>query len=137
MKSLKAALIVQNSVAGEFKKNIISSLEFISKAHKQKAKIVVFPEMNLTGYVSNSDILSICRTLNKDVVEKFSNIAKDLDLTILAGLAEKAPQKHIYAFHTSPFEKKYFTPGNEIKIFSSHGFNFGVQLCYDAHFPLS
>jgi len=151
MKSLKAALIVQNSVAGEFKKNIISSLEFISKAHKQKAKIVIFPEMNLTGYVSNSDILSICRTINKDMVEKFSSIAKDLDLTILAGLAENAPQKHIYAshlifnpsgtyeiyrkIHTSPFEKKYFTPGNEIKIFTSHGFNFGVQLCYDAHFP--
>lgn len=148
---MKAALIVQNSIAGDFKNNTVSTLDFISKAFKKKAKIVVFPEMNLTGYVSGSDIFSICRSVNQDMVKKFSDIARHLDMTILVGLAEKAPEKHIYAshlifnptgtfeiyrkIHTSPFEKQYFSPGNQIKIFTSHGFKMGVQLCYDAHFP--
>ena len=60
---MKAALIVQNSIAGDFKNNIASTLDFISKAFKKEAKIVVFPEMNLTGYVSGSDIFSICRSV--------------------------------------------------------------------------
>ena len=52
---MKAALIVQNSIAGDFKNNVVSTFDFISKAYKKKAKIAVFPEMNLTGYVSGSE----------------------------------------------------------------------------------
>ncbi|NOX32549.1 MAG: amidohydrolase, partial [Deltaproteobacteria bacterium] len=37
--------------------------------------------------------------------------------------------------HTAPFEKQYFKAGNKIMVFQSHGLTFGIQLCYDAHFP--
>ena len=151
MKIIKAALIVQNCIAGNFKKNFESTLDFISTATQKGAKIIVFPEMNLTGYVAGSDITNICKPINEDMVSLFSDMAKDLKITILVGLAEKAPDKKIYAshlifnpggsfeiyrkIHTAPFEKKYFTPGNKITIFKSHGLKFGIQLCYDAHFP--
>jgi predicted amidohydrolase len=151
MKAIKAALIVQNCIAGDYKNNLASTLDFIYQASKKNAKIIVFPEMNLTGYVSGSDILSICRPVTQEMIKTFSNIAQQLDITILTGLAEKASKKDIYAshlifnpsgeydrykkIHTSPFEKKYFTPGNKIKVFTSHGLNIAIQLCYDAHFP--
>ncbi len=151
MKIIKAALIVQNCIAGNFKKNLASCLHFISTAAQKGAKIIVFPEMNLTGYVAGTDILSISRPVNEDMVNLFSDMSKDLKVTILIGLAEKTPNNKIYAthlvfcpgrpfevyrkIHTAPFEKKYFTAGNEITIFTSHGFKFGIQLCYDAHFP--
>ena len=151
MKTIKAALVVQNCIAGNFKKNIESSLYFISTATQKGAKVIVFPEMNLTGYVAGPDIISICRPISENVVKLFSNTSKDLKITILIGLAEKTPNNKIYAshlvfspggsfeiyrkIHTAPFEKKYFTAGNEITIFKSHGLKFGVQLCYDAHFP--
>jgi len=148
---MKAALIVQNSIAGDFNRNFNSTVDFIQRAGEKKAEIIVFPEMNLTGYVSGSDILSICRQVDKKIVQTFSHLSQQLDITILTGLAEKMPENSIYAshlifnpsgtydiyrkIHTSPFEKNYFTQGNKIDIFLSHGFNFGVQLCYDAHFP--
>lgn len=151
MKTIKAALIVQNCIAGNFKKNIKSSLQFISAASKKNAKIIIFPEMNLTGYVSGPDITSICKPINKDLVDLFSNKAKELEITILIGLAEKTPEENIYAshlvfnpdgsfeiyrkIHTAPFEKEYFTAGNKLPVFKSLGFKFGIQLCYDAHFP--
>ncbi len=151
MKAVKAALIVQNCIAGDLKKNLASSLNLISRAVKKKAKIVVFPEMNLTGYVSGSEIISISRPVDQYIIKIFSDIAKKQDITILVGLAEKAAKNQIFAshlifnssgsnalyrkIHTSPFEQKYFTRGNEIKVFKSHEFNFGIQLCYDAHFP--
>jgi N-carbamoylputrescine amidase len=151
MMTIKAALIVQNCIAGKFKKNLESSCRFISAATQKGAKIIVFPEMNLTGYVAGPDIISICKPINKDMISLFSTMAKDMQITILIGLAEKTPGNKIYAshlvfcpdgsfaiykkIHTAPFEKKYFTAGNEITIFKSHGLKFGVQLCYDAHFP--
>ena len=93
MKKIKAALVVQNCIAGGFEKNLESSLYFISSANKKGAKIIIFPEMNLTGYVAGPDIISISRPINKDMVDLFSNRAKDLKTTILIGLAEKTPQK--------------------------------------------
>ena len=69
----------------------------------------------------------------------------------MIGLAEKTSDNCIYAshlifnpdgspgiyrkIHTSPFEKQYFSAGNNIPVFNSHGIIFGIQLCYDSHFP--
>ncbi len=151
MKTIRAALIVQNCMAGNFEKNLDSTLVFIRKASQKGAKFIIFPEMNLTGYVAGPDIEIIARSITPDMVGIFSNLAKNLDLTILVGMAEKTPRQNIYAshlvfkpdmsyeiyrkIHTAPFEKKYLTPGNKINIFTSQGLKFGIQLCYDAHFP--
>ncbi len=148
---MKAALIVQNCIAGDYKKNLESSISFISKASQKGADIIVFPEMNLTGYVAGSDIISISKTINEEIVNLFSGLAKDYKIAILAGLAEKTSSNNIYAshlvfnpdgtygiyrkIHTAPYEKDFFTPGNKVVVFNSNGFIFGVQLCYDAHFP--
>jgi len=151
MKTITAALIVQNCIAGNFQKNYETCLALISCAQKKGARFMVFPEMNLTGYVAGPEINTISRPITQDMVAVFSHLAKKFNLTILVGLAEKTPRNHIYAshlvfcpdrtleiyrkIHTAPFEKKYFSAGNKIKIFKSQGLVFGIQLCYDAHFP--
>lgn len=148
---MKAALIVQNCILGNFKKNLDATLDFISAASRKGAKIIVFPELNLTGYTTGSRILSIARPVDDDLTTLFSKHSKEKKVTLLVGLAEKTPDLKIFAshlvfypsgsfeiyrkIHTAPFEKKYFTPGNTIRVFQSHGLIFGVQLCYDAHFP--
>ena len=37
--------------------------------------------------------------------------------------------------HIAPPEKETFAPGNSIPVFSTGGVTFGIQLCFDAHFP--
>jgi N-carbamoylputrescine amidase len=37
--------------------------------------------------------------------------------------------------HIAPPERGIFTAGDEVPVFSAAGTRFGVQLCYDAHFP--
>ncbi len=151
MNMIKAALVVQNCPAGTYEINLESTRNFICLAIEKGARIIVFPEMNLTGYVANNDILSISRYVTDDMLNLFIDMAIYSKITILVGLAEKTPDKSIYAshfvfnpdgsfgvyrkIHTSPFEKKYFSAGNKISIFNSHDLIFGVQLCYDAHFP--
>jgi len=149
--AVTAALIVQNCIAGNFKENLASTCNFISKASEKGADFIVFPEMNLTGYTTGPEIISMCKTLDDDLVQQFSSMAKNLHITILIGMAEKSTNGKIHAshlvftsegsqgiyrkLHTAPFEKKHFTSGNEISVFESCGLTFGVQLCYDAHFP--
>jgi len=151
MKTVNVALIVQNCIAGNYEKNIASTLKFITLASIQGAHTIVFPEMNLTGYVAGIDITRICKPVDDNLTDLFSNTARKLKATLMVGLAEKAISLEIFAthlvfypdgsfdayrkIHTAPFEKKYFTPGNHIPVFNSHGLIFGVQLCYDAHFP--
>lgn len=148
---IKAALVIQESIAGKYDLNLACCLDFISKAADNDAKIIVFPEMNLTGYVAGPGIKEICRPITKEMTNLFCDLAKTHDMDIWVGLAEQAKDKKIYAshlifhpdatptlyrkIHTAPNEKKYFTAGDNIVTFTSFGFNFGIQLCYDAHFP--
>lgn len=151
MSVLKAALVVQNCVAGDLGSNLNASLDFIRQAHAQKADIIIFPEMNLTGYISGPDIHTISCRVNGEILSPLLTAAREYNITILAGLAEKGTTDFLYVthlviypdgthdyyrkIHTSPFEKEHFLPGNSARVFATRGFNFGIQLCYDAHFP--
>ena len=155
MKKLNLALAVQNCVAGDFEKNFHSTLEFISRAAVDRADMIVFPEMNLTGYTSGNQIRDIATPMGRDLVDRLSDLSRDLGITILAGLAEKAGQEEgkdrIFAthlvfqpgksvdiyrkIHTAPNEKPYFSSGDQIRVFTGEDLQFGIQLCYDAHFP--
>ncbi|MFH2091878.1 MAG: nitrilase-related carbon-nitrogen hydrolase [Pseudomonadota bacterium] len=151
MTTIKAALVVQNCLVGQYDKNIDSSLQLIDQAIKKNADFIVFPEMNLTGYVAGSKIKHISKPVDLKIITLFSDICKKNNVTVLIGLAEKKDNSDIYAshlvfspsgligtyrkIHTAPNEKKYFCAGDIIPVFQSHGLIFGIQLCYDAHFP--
>ncbi|MCD4804147.1 MAG: nitrilase, partial [Desulfobacterales bacterium] len=78
-------------------------------------------------------------------------LAESENVAILAGIAEKDSNGKIFASHLiikpyeppsvyrklqiSPPERTIFTPGNKIPLFEFQGVKFGIQLCYDAHFP--
>lgn len=150
MSAIKIALVVQRCIAGHYENNLYSCLNHIHMAVEMGARVVVFPEMNLTGYTTGPKINQIAKKIDSTLLGQFNNIAVTHRTTLLVGIAEKAEQD-IYAshlvftpsgyqglyrkIHTAPYEKKFFSSGNEIPIFESHGLKFGIQLCYDAHFP--
>ncbi|MDD9304780.1 MAG: amidohydrolase [Desulfobacter sp.] len=149
MTTIRAALVIQTCVAGDFERNLDSTLDTISIAAGLKADILVFPEMNLTGYAP-ADV-SIARSIKPDWLGQISCAASKYNMAILAGLLERASDNKVYAthlvirpgydpgfyrkIHLSPFEAPYFTPGNSVKVFKFKKACFGIQLCYDAHFP--
>jgi len=149
MTTIKAALVVQNSPVKTFKENLAATLDTVNKAHSLKADIIVFPEMNLTGYAAADT--SLAQPLDPQWVGGLFEAASRLDLTILTGLAEQSDNGKIYAthlvigpdsppayyrkIHLSPFETSCYTPGNTVRVFTHKGIRFGIGLCYDAHFP--
>ncbi|HCY85442.1 MAG TPA: amidohydrolase, partial [Desulfobacteraceae bacterium] len=140
---------------GDFEGNLSRTLTRSEEAASMGADIVVFPEMNLTGYVPGEKCRQIAVPLASQWTDRLSKAADRLNIIILAGLVEKAgnPSEsgqmfatHLAFFpeaspgryrklHLSPFEAPYFTPGSRVPVFERLGLRFGVQLCYDAHFP--
>ncbi len=151
MKSIRVGLVIQKSVVGEFEENLSRSLDSIERAGAQQADFIVFPEMNLTGYMAGPRIQSIARPLDKSWIDSLSTASNRHNITILAGLTELGDNDCIYAtqlvisphapltyyrkIHLAPYEAPYFSPGSMVQVFTAQGIRFGIQLCYDAHFP--
>ncbi len=152
MKSkVKLALVLQNSILGNNDKNLEACLAFVHNAASFQASIVIFPEMNITGYMSRKNIGISADTIPGKITHTLLSTAKKESIAILAGMAEKNARGEIFAshvaalpdgsifvyrkIHTAPPEKNVFTKGNKIKICETPDLNFGIQLCYDAHFP--
>ena len=149
--SVRLALVLQNSIPGNTHRNLAVCLDFAHEAAASHASIVVFPEMNITGYLSGEKIKTFADTIPGRVSITLSSSAVKESITILAGMAEKNDHGDIFAshvaflpdgsvfvyrkIHTAPPEKAVFTEGNKVEICDALDFKFGIQLCYDAHFP--
>lgn len=120
-------------------------------ARQEGARIICFPEMQLTGYELSADLQSRAQTLPGKIVERLLHLASKTHLTILTGLAEIDNDGRIYAthlvihpsghwfayrkLHLAPPEHAWLSAGNQIPTFEARWGKFGIQLCYDAHFP--
>jgi N-carbamoylputrescine amidase len=106
--------------------------------------------MNITGYALKAEIEQYAEPIPGPCTHEVQRMAKEHNVTILAGLAERkaagigitqvvvAPGGDIGAYckaHLSQGERQFFLAGDQVPIFSAGGTRFGVQLCYDAHFP--
>ena len=151
MNNLKVALVVQKSIPGAYEKNLAASMEAIYLAASKNAQMVVFPEMNLSGYLAGPKSCSLATSVSPELIHVLSTTSERLDISILVGLAEQVSKDRICAshlvfspncpmgryrkIHMAPNEKEYFSPGNSTNLFSHKSVRFGIQLCYDAHFP--
>lgn len=92
---MKAAVAQINSVLGNLERNIDHHLEFCDEAIKNKADIIVFPELSLTGYslkdINYSISLNIAKTRLLDRLKE-----KSREISVICGLAEEDENFAIY-----------------------------------------
>lgn len=119
----------------------------------KKVDLIVFPELFTCGYNSGSYIKKSAENRFGKSYLVFSKLAQFFKIGISYGYAERHNLK-IYnssqfidfnglslnnhrklILEASGYEKKYFTPGNSIKIFKYKGFKIATLICYDAEFP--
>ena len=151
MKPTRAALVLQHSPPGETRANLDTCIRLATRAANLGADLVLFPELNITGYCTNTTIASFAEPLPCPITDSLLHTATRHNITILAGLVEKKNSNTVFAthvaamndgslgryrkLHLAPQEKVIFTQGTAIETFQTDGFNFGIQMCYDAHFP--
>jgi N-carbamoylputrescine amidase len=151
MRDIRVAAAVTRCPVGCVHQNFQGMIKWIKAAKKQGAEVICFPEMNITGYLNHPEIRKTAAPIPGAIGRDLVALASDENITLLAGMAEAAGNGVLYASHVvanpdgsmgvyrkvhiAPTEKKVFHPGTEIPLFELGGVKFGIQLCYDAHFP--
>lgn len=151
MKDLKIAAVCMNSEAGEIERNLDRTEAFVSKASDLGVHLICFPELSITGYVLKDPARVYSDVSPDQILERVTEMAQEKGLIIVAGLIEMpqggkpyitqvvAGPKGLLGFyrktHLSPKEKEIYQAGEEIHVFRDGEIVFGIQLCYEAHFP--
>lgn len=151
LNDLRIATVVCRCPVGQLKHNLEQTRYWTVQARKQRAKLVCFPEMNLTGY-SNREVGSRhALTAQGPEIEALTRLAIDQEMVLLVGFAEWGANGRRYAshmvitpegrsgtyrkLHLAPPEARRFVAGESLPVFVWSTLRFGIQLCYDAHFP--
>lgn len=149
MTNLRIALVQLNPTVGDLAGNTRKILSYIKKAKDQKADIVVFPELSITGYPPE-DLLLKPHFIkeNKKFLQKVKNHTHNI--TAIIGFVDTKKnnvynsaaifhnKKHIYTYNKLYLpnygvfdEKRYFSPGNECVIFELNNIKWSVTICED------
>jgi len=151
MKDLTVAAVAMRSGFGRIESNLDKMENFVRMAARQGAEVVCFPEMNISGYALREDIRKFAEPVPGPAASRVQRMADEHDIIIVAGLAERTEDERIAItqivaspggglgayrkLHLSEGEQNLFRAGSEIPVFNAGETAFGVQLCYDAHFP--
>ncbi|MGC9099806.1 MAG: nitrilase-related carbon-nitrogen hydrolase [Caldisericum sp.] len=90
----KISLAQINPTLGNLEKNLSKHLEFTEKAILEDAKVVVFPELSISGYVLRDLTYDVSLPVNSDFFKPLKEISKNID--IILGFVEKGEDKIIY-----------------------------------------
>ena len=157
MNQLKVALAQMTCIKADKNKNINKMRTFAEKARKEKAKLVVFPELSLTDYVVRDLLYELAEPVPGPSVEKIAEIAKENKLYMVFGMPEKSEKAESVIYNTAVLvgpegyigkyrkmylpthsvfeEKRYFRPGYETPVFETELGKIGLTICYDIFFP--
>ena len=151
MDDIRVAAAITNAPLNNIAHNIDSIRNWAAAAREKGAAIICFPELNISGYSTKEEIKASAQILPGPVSDELIQIASDNQIIILAGVTEKNAAGRIFAshlavspgkllgiyrkVHIAPPEQTLFTSGGAVPLFQVQGVQFGIQLCYDAHFP--
>ncbi|MCW4052622.1 MAG: carbon-nitrogen hydrolase family protein [Candidatus Bathyarchaeota archaeon] len=142
---------------GNKKYNMKRMAEFIKRARKKNAGIVVFPEMSLTGYTTRDLSYELAEEIPGASTGEIERIARKEGLYIIHGMPERSstgktilyntavltgPEGYIGKYrklylptHSVFEEKRYYRVGYQTPIFETNFGKLGMMICYDMFFP--
>ncbi|MBI2619823.1 MAG: carbon-nitrogen hydrolase [Ignavibacteriales bacterium] len=146
----RTAIAQIDSRVGDLKNNVAHHEEFIDKALRQKASLIVFPELSLTGYTLRDLAWEIALDLEHDpVLDTLKKRSKRISIVLgcvesgrnhgiynSAVFLEDGAIKHVHRKIYPPtygmFEEgRYFSRGTAVRAFDSKLGRFGVLVCED------
>lgn len=86
---LKVAVAQIESVVGDLEANLRKHLDVIAEARRQGARLVLFPELSLTGYIAGKDALACAITRTDPMVRQIA--AASGDMCTVFGCIEEGP----------------------------------------------
>ena len=151
MNSLKIATVQFENASGDKKFNLGRIQDFCERAAAAGAKVVAFHECSITGYtfarkLSRDQLVELSESIpSGESTSRLIDIAKKLDIYVLAGLFELGEDDKLYKAYICvgpngivgkyrkihPFINPHLSPGNEYIVFDIEGWKCGILICYD------
>jgi predicted amidohydrolase len=154
---IKVALAQISCKRADKEENIKKMEKTVTKAKKQAADIVIFPELSLTGYVVRDQIYELAEVIPGPSTRIMESIAKKTGTYVVFGMPElsERAQATIYnaavlvgpegfigkyrkmhlPTHSVFEEKRYFRPGYQPAVLDTKLGKIGLIICYDVFFP--
>jgi predicted amidohydrolase len=154
--SFRISIAQLASIRGEVEHNLNLIAERVEQAKKAGARLVVFPELALTGYIVDPRFASLAVTLDSPTMDRLRKLADGID--IILGLIEETPTSMFYnsAVHLSQGEilhlhrkiylptyglfdeRRYYGPGWDVTPYDTGYIRTAMLICGDAwHLPLA
>jgi len=151
MKSFKIALVQHASPVADKAGNIEQIISWTKKAKKAGAKLVLFPELNITGHAGDKAMVIEAEPVpGGPSTNRLAKLAKKLDIYICAGITEDDHYIHYNTqfivgpegfigkqrkVHLSGDEYFHFRGGTELPVFELPFARVAIIICYDNLFP--
>lgn len=136
---------------GDIEYNLKRHLDYAERAKAENARVIIFPELSLTGYSLRDIVHEVPDTSYQDhpLFKKILELSHDIHI-VAGGVEESAD----YRIHNSVFlfsggstrtvhrkiylptygmfeENRYFLPGNSVRSFNISAFKWGALVCED------
>jgi predicted amidohydrolase len=151
MDNLKIATAQFEHKSGDKEYNLQIINQLSAKAAGESANVVAFHECSVTGYafamhLSKEQMLDLAEYIpDGPSIVKLTEIAREHNITVLAGLFEKDTEDKLYKAYVCvdknglvakfrklhPFINPHLTPGNQYVVFNLYGWKCGILVCYD------
>ncbi len=149
---MRIALAQISPHLGDVERNRRLHLEQIAKARKQKADLIIFPELSLTGYALRDLVSEVAVNPEKSgLFDEFKSLSREISM-VLGFVEERGAEKGLFynsaAFlsggrilhiHRKVFlptfgmfeEGRFFTSGKNFKTFTTPFGQAGLMICRD------
>jgi len=155
--NFKVALAQISCKQGDKTENIRKIEENVTHAKTQGAKLVIFPELSLTGYTLRDQAYELAETIPGPSTSVLEEMAKKANVHIIVGMPELSEKTQSTIYNTAVLvgpngfigkyrkmylpthsvfeEKRYFRPGYQTAAFDTKLGKIGLIICYDVFFP--
>lgn len=152
------AVVNFRTVWGDKEANVASMVKYVEEAHNLGVKIILFPEMCVTGYVSSSNpdsvlyqtAVNLAETVNGSTASTFKKLADEYDMWIVYGATEVVPGDAEHAYNSAfacspegevtsyqkitPVEGSWCIPGENPVLLDAGEYGLiGLSICYDTY----
>ena len=151
---MKVAAAQISCALGDFDANLRKIRDFVARAKKSSAKLVVFPEMIDTGY-SMPVIQKHARSWKDGAIGEIQKIANENAIAVVSGISDRegesifngqifvnakgetlAKYRKTHLVTAAPLDERVcLSPGNEFVSAKIDNFKVGLSICYDLRFP--
>ncbi len=138
------------SSVGEFEKNWNFIKSMIKTAGENSIDVLLFPELCITGYTLDKEILLKGAEFFKNIQSALLRFSREYDMAIVLGVPRsvkgemknslvvvKKKREILFYDKTHLFrkEKDVFTPGQDFVVFDFKNVKIGLLICYEIGFP--